>query len=661
MKKRSLCILFFFLLLRRGTEKLYAQTTSIQETHTVHNISILEKKHKADSLFNIGENAIDNQNFKNAIIFLSLSVEFYKSINSQKEIGRCSHYMAVSYYYLGDYFNALKFYDIGAEMFRKIDYKRGIAAIYNNTGNIYSTQGDYLKALDRFKRAAILFNTVGDRKNSATATHNVGLIYFKVKDTKNALNYFQQAYSIQKELNDIKTIPSSLGAIADVYAKEGNDKKALDYYKQSLDIANRENDKLLKMQSLSDLGIFLYKKLDYKQALPILIKSLRYSEEIDNIEYQSKALISIGSILNETGKSSEAVRDCQKGLNLADKLKSFRYIKDGCDCLYQSYKSLGKAQQALQYYERANAYDDSLNLTETSNKLLGMEFQKQQLVDSIAYVKKEHLTQLKHKEEVRQREKQRNIIIGSLCVMLLVAVGLWGQLRYVRKSREAIKVEKDRSEALLLNILPEEIAEELKEKGEVNARNYNMVSILFTDFKSFTQTAEKMSPESLVEELNTCFKAFDLITATYQIEKIKTIGDAYMAAGGIPIPDANALKNTVLAGLEMQAFMLNRAKELEQLGRPAFEMRLGIHAGPIVAGIVGVKKFQYDVWGDAVNTASRMESSGVVGKVNISETLYQLIKDEPCFSFEYRGSIPAKGKGDIAMYFVEKAVDSEIA
>jgi adenylate cyclase len=290
--------------------------------------------------------------------------------------------------------------------------------------------------------------------------------------------------------------------------------------------------------------------------------------------------------------------------------------------------------------------------------MMNMEFQKQQLVDSIAYVKKQNLIDLKHKEEVQKKEKQRNIIIVTLLFMLVVAAGLWSSLNFVRKSRTALGIEKDRSEALLLNILPAEIAEELKEKGSVNAQEFDLASILFTDFKSFTQTAEKMTPQSLVEEINICFKAFDLIAGKYHIEKIKTIGDAYMAAGGIPHPDENSTKNIVLAGLEMQEFVVKRAIENEQNEIPFFEMRLGIHAGPIVAGIVGVKKFQYDVWGDAVNTASRMESNGMVGKVNISETLYELIKDEECFTFEYRGHIHAKGKGEIKMYFVEKTNQS---
>jgi class 3 adenylate cyclase len=209
-------------------------------------------------------------------------------------------------------------------------------------------------------------------------------------------------------------------------------------------------------------------------------------------------------------------------------------------------------------------------------------------------------------------------------------------------------------ENLLLNILPEEIAQELKLNGKAEARDFDVVSILFTDFKSFTETSAKLSASDLVAEINICFECFDGIIEKYDIEKIKTIGDAYMAAGGLPVPTDDSVKNTVLAALEMQAFIEERKKTQDLKGKPAFEMRVGIHTGPVVAGIVGVKKFQYDIWGDTVNTASRMESSGEVGKVNISQATYELLKDDPDFAFESRGKIEAKGKGEMEMYFVTK-------
>jgi adenylate cyclase len=181
-----------------------------------------------------------------------------------------------------------------------------------------------------------------------------------------------------------------------------------------------------------------------------------------------------------------------------------------------------------------------------------------------------------------------------------------------------------------------------------------MVSILFTDFKNFTERGAKLSAIELVNDINYCFEAFDAIIEKYGIEKIKTIGDAYMAAGGLPVPSDDSAKRTVLAALEMQEFISKFKSDMDARGIHAFEMRAGIHTGPVVAGIVGVKKFQYDIWGDTVNTASRMESSGQVGRVNISQTTYELLKDDPEFNFQSRGKIVAKGKGEIQMYFVIK-------
>jgi guanylate cyclase len=214
--------------------------------------------------------------------------------------------------------------------------------------------------------------------------------------------------------------------------------------------------------------------------------------------------------------------------------------------------------------------------------------------------------------------------------------------------KKEIQEERDRSDELLLNILPYEIAEELKQNGLTEAKDYENVTILFTDFKDFTRISEQLSAQELVHDIDYCFKAFDQICDRYGIEKIKTIGDAYMAAGGIPIPSRKAVSDCILAALDMAQFILQSNQDQSS----PFQMRVGIHTGPVVAGIVGVKKFQYDLWGDTVNTASRMESNGAVGKVNISQTTYELVKDDPRFAFQYRGKVEAKGKGEVDMYYI---------
>lgn len=214
-----------------------------------------------------------------------------------------------------------------------------------------------------------------------------------------------------------------------------------------------------------------------------------------------------------------------------------------------------------------------------------------------------------------------------------------------------IAKEKKRSDELLLNILPEEVAEELKAKGSADAKQFDEVTVLFTDFKDFTQLSEKLIPKDLVAEINACFSAFDLIMQKHGIEKIKTIGDAYMAVGGLPTINNSHATDVVNAALDIQAFMHDHKTQKQAVGEPFFEVRIGIHTGPVVAGIVGIKKFQYDIWGDTVNTASRMESSAEEGKVNISGTTYERVKNT--FACTYRGKIQAKGKGEIDMYFVE--------
>ena len=212
--------------------------------------------------------------------------------------------------------------------------------------------------------------------------------------------------------------------------------------------------------------------------------------------------------------------------------------------------------------------------------------------------------------------------------------------------------EREKSDNLLLNILPFETAKELKRTGTARTRYFEMVTVMFTDFKNFTNFSEKLSPQQLVAEINNCFSAFDTIMDRHGIEKIKTIGDSYMCAGGLPQKNKTHAFDVVQAGIEIQQFMATYKKQKQSIGKPYFELRIGINTGPVVAGVVGTKKFAYDIWGDTVNIASRMESSGEVDKVNISGTTYELVKDK--FNCISRGKIEAKNKGYIDMYFVER-------
>lgn len=220
-----------------------------------------------------------------------------------------------------------------------------------------------------------------------------------------------------------------------------------------------------------------------------------------------------------------------------------------------------------------------------------------------------------------------------------------------------IKVEKGISERLLLNILPSDVAMELKKFGKVEPVSHEHVTVLFSDFKGFTEISESITAKELVAEINHCFGAFDEITTKYNIEKIKTIGDSYMAVGGNFGGRECTPWHVVSAALEMQEYVKKRKLQREKEGKFGFDMRIGVHTGPVVSGVVGVKKFQFDIWGDTVNIASRMQSNGEIGETNISETTHELVKDK--FEFTYRGVMPVKGKGDMPMYFVKSTVNEQ--
>lgn len=247
-------------------------------------------------------------------------------------------------------------------------------------------------------------------------------------------------------------------------------------------------------------------------------------------------------------------------------------------------------------------------------------------------------------QQLEAQRRQKYFLIGG-CILLIVIAGL------VFVNYKNQKKAKELADTLLLNILPAEVAEELKQKGSASAQHFDNVTVFFSDFKSFTTISEKLSPQQLVDELHECFSAFDKIISKHGIEKIKTVGDAYLAVSGLPQTNPSHATDVINAALEVNQFIAQRIKERGAKQDGLGEVRIGIHSGSVVAGIVGVKKFAYDIWGDTVNTAARMEQNSEAGKINISQTTYELVKDK--FTCKYRGEIEAKNKGKLKMYFVD--------
>lgn len=232
------------------------------------------------------------------------------------------------------------------------------------------------------------------------------------------------------------------------------------------------------------------------------------------------------------------------------------------------------------------------------------------------------------------------------------------QTNDLREQNVILQKKNKKNEELVSNLLPQQTANELKADGKAISRRFEVVTILFADVKGFTKIAEQMNPEVLIDQLDKIFFYFDSIAEKYNIEKIKTIGDAYMCAGGIPVKNKTNPVEVVLAALEMQEYLSQLHKDTTNNYAKIWNLRIGVHTGPVVAGVIGKKKFSYDIWGDSVNVASRMESSGDIGKVNVSSITHQYT--ENFFDFEYRGRMPVKYKGEIEMYFV-KGIKSDLS
>lgn len=402
-----------------------------------------------------------------------------------------------------------------------------------------------------------------------------------------------------------------------VSVNRNNAKKLL---KESLSLIAAANDKDLQLNNLKLLREVAEKEEDTKSYAV-------YNKQISDIEK-----------LVSTNKSNQALTE---KVDLLDNEKEY---------LSNRVASLSAAQMKAELMlAMQKNYLDSLQMTrmqdsfQLATKELALKEQASQLALQDNYI--------------RLQSSQRNFFIALAIILLLLVLGVYLRFTAVKKyntvlnaKNEALVAEQQRSEMLLLNILPDIIAKELKAEGITKARRYEQATVMFTDFKDFSSIAMMLSPEHLVAELDIYFKAFDEIIAKYNIEKIKTIGDAYMCAGGLPDVKGSEPKDVVLAALEIQALLDQFKQEREQKGKPFFEARIGIHTGPLVAGVVGSIKFAYDIWGDTVNIASRLESNGQAGRVNISATTYALVKDY--FKFEARGIIPIKNNHEIAMYFV---------
>ena len=552
--------------------------------------------------------------------------------------------IGIGYYMQGKYLETFDYWNQSMVYFDSVGDRQGVANILSNIGSVYFDQGDDANALENYLKSLKISEEIGDKLRIATALGNIGNVYLNKKATLDkALTFYLRALPISEEIGDQNIVGTTTVGIGEVYFKKENYDSALFYFNKSL-VAYQGTEAV--PYSLNQIGRVYTKRKNYELAVKNHLQAYELGKKLDAKLDMIQSLLGLGVAYEASGEYKKAIVAYRESESLSLEIGSKGdELKETYQGLASSFATLKDYSNAFKYQSLLTGLKDTLYNVATDKKLASLQFdfdiQKKQ--GQIDLLTKDQ--ELKEKEISRQK-LVRNGFIGGFAVVLIFG-------GVVFKQRNKIASEKKRSDELLLNILPEETAEELKATGTAKAKSFEMVTVLFTDFKNFTLASEILTAEELVEEINHCFSEFDRIISKYHIEKIKTIGDAYMCAGGLPIANTTNPIDVIHAGLEMVDFIARNKADRQAKGQPFFELRLGIHTGPVVAGIVGIKKFAYDIWGDTVNTASRMESSGEVGRVNISGTTYEIVKDH--FNCIHRGKIEAKNKGQIDMYFVESA------
>jgi len=554
-------------------------------------------------------------NYPEAIDNFQSSREIYAALGDKKNTADSYNLMANAFHLLGDYPNALKSQLAALKIREEIHDEKGIAWSYNNIGTIYRIQGDYPAAHKNYKFSLELLTKFNDRQKMALAYNNIGNLYTLEGKHTDALASYYASLKLRLQAGDKKDIAASYLNIGDAYC---------DLY---------EKDSVTKEVKVETTDHQSY-VIPREHWLDTAMGSQRIAQEMisgfGNNYYSIFNLSGMGRINLLRKNYHASIALYTKAYAIAEELKAIDLQQEIASYLADNYDHLNDPANGKKWYMKYVAHKDTLfnqlKSEELTRTRLMYEFEKKEGASKAIQEKKDEAA----KSELERQKGVRTLFQAGFVLVLLFA----GVFLY---QRNKIRKEKNRSDDLLLNILPSEVANELKQTGASGTKSFSDVTVMFADFVDM--------------EIHTCFSAFDHILEKHKVEKIKTIGDAYLCVGGLPVPDPDHAINIVNAAVEIMDYMNARRKVKESKNETPFQLRIGIHSGPVVAGIVGVKKYAYDIWGDSVNIAARMEQNSLPGRINLSCKTYELIKDR--FSCTYRGKIEAKNKGEIDMYFLD--------
>lgn len=583
-----------------------------------------------------------------SILLARRAIELSDDINYEAGKAKGFKNIGIVNYDKGDYQEALDYFTRSLRIFEKEKDTLGISNLQNNIGSVYRSVGDYPKALDFFLNSLRNGEIVKDSIRIGTAYINIGTAYSEDEETySQAIENYQNSIDIFEKMNYQEGIAYSTLNFGEWYLNVGRPAEAIPYLEKALKIFM--NFKIDTSPILNFLGEANLQLKQYNQAQNLHEEALIAARANEDISEESKAYLGLGMTYLSTRNYAGAIDYLKKGLELTEQTGVLKDKMDG-------YEGLSKAYSALNDYRNAFAAQQQFALMQDSIRSEGYESMMSRLSVQFGLETAEKENELLKAQntlnevQIEQAKRDEQLYLIIMGLFLAIIAGFIFQYFYIRRTNKRLAFERNRSEEILLNILPKETAEELKANGFIKTKEFEQTTVLFTDFKAFSAVAERISAERLIKSVDYYFRYFDEIMERQNMEKIKTIGDAYMCAGGVPTANTTNAHDAYRAAVEI----LNFVKETELNPPPGvypFRIRIGLNTGPVVAGVVGTKKFAYDIWGDTVNIAARMESGSVPGRINISEHTYRLLKDD--YEFTYRGELEVKNGKMLKMYFAE--------
>lgn len=564
----------------------------------------------------------------------------------QKEKALSLKYIGIAYFTKSDYISTLEKWNESLKIYETISDSNGLSNTFSNIGSVYFNQGEESKALGYFLKALNIAEKQKDTLRIVTLEVNIGTVYLNKKITyEKALYYFKRALKLSIEINDNESAGVIYGNMGELYMKNESIDSALFYLKKSLDTYDKTSSNL--PYTLINIGTAFVKKNKLDSAIFYQSMALNAIEKLESTS-------DLAIVYNALGFSYIQKKDNNNAIDFFKKALMYGQLSENIYSVKESFKGLSEAYYNLNKFDLSVIFKDSL--IETSKLLSNLDEQKKlgEMQFDFDINKKENELnileiekQLKSKEIQRSKAVRNAFLIGVLFAFIAIIVFV--------SQKNRLSSEKTRSDNLLLNILPKYVVDEIKMRGSSKARKHRKASILFTDFKNFTTVSESLSAQGLVGLINEYYCAFDQIIEKYELEKIKTIGDSYMCAAGLNNSDEKQHLNLVHAAVEIRNYVKER-KNNNPVTNASFAIRIGIHTGEVISGVVGTKKFAYDIWGESVNIASRMESSGAIGEINLSKSTFEEVRH--IYECEPRGKIQAKNMENMEMYFLRDKISS---